>query len=545
MMEAVVAVLFVFFRVPGPQLPDAPTLLAEDADGRIYFQVRTEAGPRLYVWNEERIVAAGDAGLGIVGHRVRRDGRRVGRIVVRNDRPVISFPDWERDQHGNRWALRQDEPAEESNLAMLGQVGQVGGPEGPGKVVATGKWSHLLADDYGFVWAGGEDGLLRFDPRAPDKTHTEREEVTALALSPDGLAMVAIDDGGLYEVDVTKDGRATHRRLDSRGLPRSPVRGALTASDGTIWAVTDGGVYHSRPRENAWRQNWRPLQRLPYGNHDIFGAVLDDSLYVGGGMASHGYPPEYAFFDAIFRYAAREDIWEVAGRLERPRCYAGTARLGDLIWVIGGFYSVEGKRVATDRVEILDPETGEVVDGPRLKRPRAEPVVVTLGGRIYVVGGAAEKTEHRSMVSIGPGEEEWRSEPAAPGPARQATGCTLGGYFYVFTGKHKAFRYDPRGREWTALPAPEQLGRIPRAALCAAHDGEVWLMGGWDTDLPGTSWIYSPDANGWRRGPDLPVPLGWGAAVEIDGNLIIAGGAFHSRRHGYFIFSDGVFMLRE
>ena len=329
------------------------------------------------------------------------------------------------------------------------------------------------------------------------------------------------------------------------GLPAgSAVRGVHSDRNGAVWAVANRSVYRAEALPDAWQRNWRELAQMPWGNHDISGAVADGKLYVAGGMAAHGFPAVYTLFDELFVHDPRVGVWSVAGRMDTPRCYSGVAALDDKVWVVGGYFGPNDKRQPIARVEVFDPKTAKWTRGPQLDRARAEPVVVTVGDRIYVVGGADEKTEHKSVVSIAAGEAAWRPEPDAPEPVRQAGGCVLDGKIYVVTGGRGEFCYDPAARQWTKL-AEVPGGKTPRACLCAPHGGEVWAMGGYDTAEPRATWRYSPKDGQWRRGPDLPTPLGWGAAVDFGGKLIIAGGAYYSEEHGYYIFTDRTLELRQ
>ena len=58
------------------------------------------------------------------------------------------------------------------------------------------------------------------------------------------------------------------------------------------------------------------------------------------------------------------------------------------------------------------------------------------------------------------------------------------------------------------------------------------------------TYVYSPDSGHWRRGPDLPLPVAWGAAADVDGRLLIAGGAYHETRVKDYHNSDRAFLLR-
>ena len=161
--------------------------------------------------------------------------------------------------------------------------------------------------------------------------------------------------------------------------------------------------------------------------------------------------------------------------------------------------------------------------------------MVTASGRIYAIGGAASSEALNSVESIGPGESTWRSEPPMPQPMRQYAGCVLDGIIYVISATG-ALSFDPETGQWDELPTAPQL---PQASQVAAHDGQVWVLGSYKTD---EGHRYSPSDRTWRPAPKLPTPNSWGAAAELGGRLIVAGGAHKAQFH--FVFDDRMYALR-
>ena len=122
-----------------------------------------------------------------------------------------------------------------------------------------------------------------------------------------------------------------------------------------------------------------------------------------------------------------------------------------------------------------------------------------------------------------------------PQPMRQYAGCVLDGIIYVVS-KTGALSFEPQAGQWIQLPTAPQL---PQASQIAAHDGQVWVLGSYTTDQ---GYRYSPADSTWRRAPNLPTPNSWGAAAELGGRLIVAGGAHKAQFH--FIFDDRMYALR-
>jgi N-acetylneuraminic acid mutarotase len=588
---------FTFKSLPGAALPDVQATIAEGSDGRVFFASHGPGGSVL-VWDGHAMhtVARGDVGGLAVGlsstcyftiasdlwlfgwpeanERIllppfiglAQGARsvffsRLGDLwvegapqcqtiqgMMRTVPVAHGIPPAPRvtDQHGNLWSLMFAAGALSWPCVL-----PAGGDEGwvmPGESLKAGEWRWVVADGVGFVWVAGPGAIVRFDPRRAgwgcvfESEVLPRVDVSAFGLSPAGRALAGFSDGSLYELDMGTDGATVVRRILTDGLPAAAIRGVHSDCEGGLWVVAGGSIHRAQATPNAWQRHWRPLAPMPWGNHDICGAALDGRLYAAAGMASHGYPAAYTHFRELFVYDPKADAWAVAGRMEQPRCYSGTAAFDGKVWVMGGFRGPDNRREPIADVEVFDPKTGRFSAGPKLDQPRAEPVVAVAGDRLYVIGGTDGKEELKSVVSIGTAQSEWRRESDAPGPVRQAAGCALDGSIYVCAGPQGVMRFDTRANKWERIAG---LEKAPRAPLMAAHRGEIWIMGGYGTDEPRAVLVYSPKDGKWRRGPDLPTPLGWGAAVEIDGRLILAGGAYYSSEHKCYIFSDRTVVLRE
>jgi len=465
------------------------------------------------------------------------------------------------DQCGNLWGLARSRSGGDL-LSIIARTDPTAHTWTVPGDVAPGRWVDVIADAATFVWVAGPSGVMRLDPRKPEvgwKVFSATGAypggaVTAMCLSGDGRALVASACGELYELDFQRVGKEPDfmlepivRQIARRGLPGGEVQGMYCDSRGCLWAVVSGSLYRLAAPPDAWQHAWHSLAPLPYGNHDIFAENLNGRIYVPGGMAAHGFPGVFTNFDVMFVYDVRVDRWTSTSPMAVTRkCYAGVAALSGKIWVVGGGCDINGKRIPTDVVEIFDPVSETWTCGPRLDMPRMESVVVQSGGRIYVLGGGGPQGALRSAVSIGPGETLWRQETDVPSPVGQSSGCALDGTVYLMLGigKKALIAYDTKTREWRTDLPPFPNNKPPRAAGVAAHRGEIWVMGGADTDEGCGTWRYSPSEKSWQPGPPLPHNMTWTSATSFDDRLYIIGGATYSSQHGYFIFWDHAYALR-
>ncbi len=456
------------------------------------------------------------------------------------------------DQLGNVWWLRQGEGAALELWHRAPEAWTWSKAPGAGPV-DVGERVGWLSDDLGYLWLIGGKRLVRFDPRHPSQGWVVVQEVsdagpapTAVAIAPRGRVMAGLADGSVRTFDRHADGTVVTTSIELAGPPRKPIRALLTDRDGAIWLVVDRRVWRTES-DRAWRR----LASMPMSNHDVYGVVVGGRLLIGGGITDMGCPARRDAMDVLWSYDPVENRWDELPPMSTRRGYCGIAALAGEVWVLGGFEAGQGeKRLATDRVEIYNTAARAWRPGPKLDRPRAELVALTVGERIYVIGGADEQDTFRATISIGKGERTWRGEPDAPRTIRQAAGCVHDGRIYLLRGpsgddkaKPGLYVFDPKQRRWHADLPPMPEGP-PNAPLVAPHGDEVWVMGGWGTKRPRAVWRYAPTKRSWRRGPDLPTPLAWGAATEIDGRLIVAGGAYHSKEHHGFIFTRAMWMLR-
>ena len=392
-----------------------------------------------------------------------------------------------RDQHGNQWRLSRE--------GKSGTDVQVLAADGDGEwhslpddqCPPTANWESLKADDCGFIWIESDEAHFRFDPRLPEK-------------------------GWLCAEDKPSDDHTENKN-----------------------------------ETGAWKQ----LASLPAGNHDIVSVTHEGKLYISGGLTSYyGLPAGSHVFSEIFMYDPDADEWSVVGEMTQPRCYNGLVCLGDELWMLGGYANVSdpanrnAPRVPIDSIEIFNLKTKQWRSGPTLTSPRSELLAFSGRGRVFVIGGAdSDQQSLTLMESIGPNETEWREEPEIPFPMRQYAGCALDDVFYVcHGGDDGVFAYNLDLRIWTDLPQPSSR---PRAPFMAAFKGEVWISAGQDVEEPVGTYSYTPDKLTWRSGPDVPSPQAWAAASELDGRLVLVGGAHFSEEHRLFIFDDRVFVLNE
>lgn len=296
------------------------------------------------------------------------------------------------------------------------------------------------------------------------------------------------------------------------------------------------------PTTVASQKDWQIVARMPASNHDLTAAVLGDKFYVAGGLtAEWGFPTRSHPFDELWELDTKRWAWRVAGKFGRGRIYCATASFAGKIWIIGGdVIEADGVRHAITTVQIYDPKTGKVTEGVPNTIARPMPMALVANGRLYVMGNERDRDGQTGrlpgqMESIGVGETAWRQEPASEMILGPLAGASLDGKLYVAVRDRGLAIYDTATKRWEV-----DASFKPRSCQMAAFRGEIWMLGGRDTEGEDQTLIYSPQAKNWRKGPLLPRPLSWGAAEVVNGKLIVTGGAASYGKD--YLYNDRTFV---
>jgi N-acetylneuraminic acid mutarotase len=248
------------------------------------------------------------------------------------------------------------------------------------------------------------------------------------------------------------------------------------------WGLTGGAATPTAPvatpappAGGAWAAG-RPM---PTYRSEFAAAVLDDRIYVLGGLAGRGARvTEVTTVVEVYDPAA--DAWSRAADLPLPLHHLGAAGVAGRLVVAGGY---DGDDFTADvrATWVYDPAADTWARGADMPAPRAAHALAAVGDRVYAAGG------------VGPDSTQ-------------------------------LWAYDPAADRWTILPVPLPTAREHLTA--AALDGRLYVIGGrWGGlgNLP-TVEVYDPATGGWTRGRDMPTPRGGLTAAALRGQIHVTGG---------------------
>lgn len=319
---------------------------------------------------------------------------------------------------------------------------------------------------------------------------------------------------------------------------------------------------------------WLKLAPFPDPSEELLGASADGKMYVFCGLAP-GWVPK----GLVYEYDPAADKWTKKRPMALPSHHVAFTEYRGKIYAFGGFVlppSSPPSWVPINNAWEYDPANDSWKALAPMPTKRGSPVAVTIGDKIYVIGGAVpgphQTAVHpaRPHLSVGTVEEydpatnSWRARASMPTPRNHAVAGVVNGKAYVIGGRVGAAfittastnigvveAYDPATDSWS-----QGLARMPTArsaGAAAVYGGRIYVTGGEYQDYRMMATLrsfeaYDPATNSWQTLPSLPVSRhGLAGAVVgnrlhmVSGDVQSAGTGVHvdTAEHDAFDFEGG------
>jgi Kelch motif protein len=256
---------------------------------------------------------------------------------------------------------------------------------------------------------------------------------------------------------------------------------------------------------------WERMPSPPGGaRQEVAAAVLEDTIFVAGGMTADGLATT-----RVESFDPAASAWSMEPALPVALHHAMAAALDGRLYVLGGF-DLSGR--ASDRVFRLD--GSRWLKAPNLKRPRAAGGAVAVGHTLIVVGGISS-SKHVAEIEIFDGVR-WRDGASMPKPLDHIGAATDGVELYVVGGRaggqHVATAqvYDPRSNSWSRVRDMPTA----RSGLGATFFGDTLIaVGGEGLRIFPEVEAYDIDEKSWTPFPELEVPR-HGVGVVVVGQTL-------------------------
>ncbi len=288
-------------------------------------------------------------------------------------------------------------------------------------------------------------------------------------------------------------------------------------------------------------QAWREEPGAPKVRDGPSGVRVGRYVYVLGGIED--YDDDFEYVDSaeeLERFDLRTGEWKELPPMpvELNHIQLAAAR-GDL-YVLGGLTAHLAETAATGRAWRFDIESNRWSKLPPLPTPRGAAGAVTIGDRIYVVGGVVDEQRKTTLEAYDLDTGRWESLAPMQSPRDHLGAATLDGKLYALGGRRGNAvalddfeRYDPASDRWERLPGP------PEATAgfgFEAANGRLVASGGENLRyrvLTGRTWAFDPATREWVALPSMDPPMHGHVMVEYRDRVYVFAG---SRCSGYHPF---------
>jgi serine/threonine protein kinase/N-acetylneuraminic acid mutarotase len=272
---------------------------------------------------------------------------------------------------------------------------------------------------------------------------------------------------------------------------------------------------------------WTSLPDMGTARHGLAVAAVGKTVYaIGGstGAADGELTPSAEALKLAPRKPQPAAEWRSLPDAPTARLMMAWTVLDEQIWVAGGMR--EGETLQT--VESYDTRTGAWQPQPPLPIPLHHATAATYRGQVVVIGGASETLADASNKVFAFSEGKWAELPALQHARAAAASAVVGDKLVVVGGQDDKQLVAPTevfdGESWTqAADLP-----TPREHLAAASDGTyVYAVGGRALSADENSAAFErfdPASGKWDKLVDMPTPRGSYGAAFIDGRIVAVGG---------------------
>jgi hypothetical protein len=241
------------------------------------------------------------------------------------------------------------------------------------------------------------------------------------------------------------------------GSPRSSF--GTVSHEGKIYmAGGHQGAEHTYPPESftdtflaydVETNTWAELAPRPFKAHGYQLAAHGNYVYAFGGFAySPDHSPKWKSLAVIDRYDIKNNKWETIGKLASPRSSNVAVTIGEKVYLVGGWDStpkfkddLDGK--FHDTIEIFDLKTQKSTVAPfKIPHPLRRALTgIEHKGKIVLIGGLGEGASHfeliQNVTAIHPETGKSEELMPLPFPTFAPAAEVLGNELMVFGGMFK------------------------------------------------------------------------------------------------------------
>lgn len=273
---------------------------------------------------------------------------------------------------------------------------------------------------------------------------------------------------------------------------------------------------------------WTQQADMDYGRSEISAAVLNEKVYVAGGI---GF---FRTLRSCEMYDVANNTWSACPDLPYALHHVAMASNGESVYAAGGYTSLGFTHDPTPLLWRLDEPSKQWIEVTPLPEPIGEHAMQFHDGVLYVIGGRTPEGDSAALRAYNPATKAWRQLPNMPTPRHSFSVVLADNTLWVMGGRSAALGsaidrieiYDFETASWRAGPTLPEGGGGHVAVL---NNRNIHVIGG-EVFEPSSVLdrhdVYNLDSGLWskRAAPTLP-RHGMSGAVVNDNLLLIGGGS--------------------
>jgi N-acetylneuraminic acid mutarotase len=284
---------------------------------------------------------------------------------------------------------------------------------------------------------------------------------------------------------------------------------------------------------DARAATWTQKADMPTPRWGHLAAVVNDKIYVIGGIASEPSFMNGTELSAVEEYEPATDTWTRKADMPVARGYLTKSNPV----VDGKIYVIGGGKFGSSRVDVYDPAMGTWSRGNDMPTPRVLLATVAWDDKIYAFGGlsttnvAVNRLQALDVTEVyNPKTDIWTQPAPMPQGVWEHSANVVDGKIYVVGGSYRVNAmqilqvYDPQTDTWTkATPMPLSARGFSASVIC----GNIYAVGGWlnSGQRPySDTWVYDYMTDTWTQADPLPDFRAELTTSVINGKIYAIGG---------------------
>jgi hypothetical protein len=219
-------------------------------------------------------------------------------------------------------------------------------------------------------------------------------------------------------------------------MPTARSNFALAAKGDRVFAIGGDRFLDRGEAYDALAGQWQPLPVMSVKRQHLFAAILDDRIYVPGGLLCWQCPAEQKLCNVLEAFDIKADAWIQLPRMPTARQNPLVSALDRKLYVMGGMDHDHFMPL----VEIFDIERNTWTRGAPLPETKFYSGSVVFDGLILVLSGADAGDGQTSVLVYDPRRDQWARATPLPYEVKLAGFAVKGNELYVVGGCDPAFK---------------------------------------------------------------------------------------------------------